>query len=183
MKYGVQREIGKHGGMLNVRFNKAHKIVSMEIMFDVMAFMIQLKQHSEYTDLAVVPNTVQTCKGPFNVPIVMTTAERPYTIVQVNRLWEEMTGWKAEDVVGKSSCAILQGPATEKENLFDLMSDVRYKRPASAILTNYVRGREELFRNYMNVYPLSTDSKVSHYVALTTHFERVDANGSKNYTE
>jgi len=180
---GAKREIIKMG-MLCARFNSAHKIVAIDLMFDVMAFMLQLKQCAVSNAFSVVPNTVQTCVGPFgDKATVMTSAERPYTIVQVNRQWEEMTGWKAEDVVGKLSCKILQGPVTEKENLFDLMSDIRYKRPASAILTNYVRGREELFRNYMNVYPLSTDSKVSHYVALTTHFERVDANGSKNYTE
>jgi len=67
--------------------------------------------------------------------------------------------------------------------LNQLMADIRYKRPSSTSLTNYTRGREKLFRNYMNVYPLSTDSKVSHYVALTIHAEWMDINGCKNSTE
>ncbi len=168
-KFGLQREIGKHSGMLCVRFSKAHKIVSMELMFDVMAFMIQLKQHAEYTDMAVVPNTVQTCKGPFNVPMVMTIAERPYTIVQVNRRWEEMTGWKAEEVVGKSSCAILQGEQTNPRELNKLMHAVRFKHPVFVTLTNHSKGNKHVFRHYMNVYPLSTDSKITHYVAFSLH--------------
>jgi len=180
---GAKREVVKMG-MLCARFNTAHKIVAIDLMFDVMAFMLQLKQSAGASAFSVVPNTVQTCVGPFgNKATVMTSAERPYTIVQVNRQWEEMTGWKAEDVVGKFSCKILQGPRTERKMLNQLMADIRYKRPSSTSLTNYTRGREKLFRNYMNVYPLSTDSKVSHYVALTIHAEWMDINGCKNSTE
>jgi len=180
---GAKREVVKMG-MLCARFNSAHKIVSIDLMFDVMAFMLQLKQSAGASVFSVVPNTVQTCVGPFgNKATVMTSAERPYTIVQVNRQWEEMTGWKAEDVVGKLSCKILQGSRTERNMLNDLMSNIRLKRPACTILTNYCCGRKKLFRNYMNVYPLSTDSKVSHYLALTIHAEWLDDNGCKISTE
>jgi len=172
---GAKREVAKMG-MLCARFNSAHKIVSIDLMFDVMAFMLQLKQSAGSSAFSVVPNTVQTCVGPFgNKPTVMTSAERPYTIVQVNRRWEEMTGWKAEDVVGKVSCKILQGKCTERTLLMELMSNIRYKRSTSAILTNYTRGRRRLFRNFINCYPLSTDSKISHYLALTVHFEWLES--------
>jgi len=168
---GAKRELKKMG-MLCARFNSAHKIVALELMFDVMAFMLQLKQNSGASALAVVPNTVQTCVGPFgNSPMVMTLADRPYTIVQVNSQWEEMTGWKAEDVVGKESCKILQGEKTEHSPIEDLMSSIRYQRPAFSVLTNYTRGRDKVFRNFINLYPLSTDSKITHYVGLTVHIE------------
>jgi PAS domain S-box-containing protein len=168
---GAKREVKKMG-MLCARFNSVHKIVALELMFDVMAFMLQLKQNTGANALAVVPNTVQTCVGPFgNSPMVMTLADRPYTIVQVNSQWEEMTGWKAEDVVGKESCKILQGEKTEHKPVEDLMSSIRYQRPAFSVLTNYTRGRGKMFRNFINLYPLSTDSKITHYVGLTVHIE------------
>lgn len=170
---GARMEVMKQG-MLCCKFNSAHKIIGLELMFDVMAFMLQLKQATGSHEFAVIPNTVQTCQRAFKVPMVMTLAEPPYTIVQVNKLWEEMTGFKAEDVVGKASCRILQGQETSSKSVGDLMSEVRFKRPSAAVLVNYTN-QGKMFRNYMNAYPLSTDSKITHFVALTEHFESVDS--------
>ena len=169
---GARMEVAKQG-MLCAKFNSAHKIIGLELMFDVMAFMLQLKQATGCDSFNVVPNTVQTCQRSFDKPMVMTLAERPYTIVQVNKLWEDMTGYSAEDVVGKTSCRTLQGKETDQKELEKLMTSVRYKRPASAYLVNYNKSGER-FRNHMTLYPLSTDSKITHYVALTTHFEPAD---------
>jgi len=169
---GARMEVSKQG-MLCCKFNSAHKIIGLELMFDVMAFMLQLKQSTGSDSFSVVPNTVQTCQRPFDTPMVMTLAERPYTIVQVNKLWEEVTGYRAEDVVGKASCRELQGQETNRMDVENLMSSVRYKRPASAVLVNYTRSGRR-FRNYLNVYPLSTDSKITHYVGLTVHVDWID---------
>jgi len=180
-QFGTRMEVSKRG-MLCCKFNSAHKITGLELMFDVMAFMLQLKQASGTDTFAVVPNTVQTCQRPFDSPMVMTLAERPYTIVQVNKLWEEMTGWKAEDVVGKASCRILQGQETDRAAAEALISSVRNKHPASFMVANYsCKGRR--FRNYMNVYPLSTDSKITHYVGLTCHLDWIDKSHSSNHKE
>lgn len=172
---GARMEVAKQG-MLCCKFNSAHKIVGLELMFDVMAFMLQLKQAAGSDSFSVVPNTVQTCQRSFDKPMVMTLAERPYTIVQVNQLWEQMTGYGAEDVVGKASCRILQGQETDRTVVESLMLDVRFKRPSSAMLMNYTRSGKR-FRNYLNVYPLSTDSKITHYVALTSHVDMIDVPG------
>ena len=168
---GSKQEV-KKVGMLCARFNSAHKIVVIELMFDVMAFMLQLKQSARASTFTVIPNTVQTCVAPFgNYPMVITLADRPYTIVQVNEHWEEMTGWKAEDVVGKHSCKILQGVETEKAILDDMMSNIRYQRPAYTVLTNYCQDGRGKFCNFMNFYPLSTDSKITHFVGFTIHID------------
>eukprot|EP00545_Synedropsis_sp_CCMP1620_P004782 CAMPEP_0119010292 /NCGR_PEP_ID=MMETSP1176-20130426/4911_1 /TAXON_ID=265551 /ORGANISM="Synedropsis recta cf, Strain CCMP1620" /LENGTH=806 /DNA_ID=CAMNT_0006962927 /DNA_START=930 /DNA_END=3351 /DNA_ORIENTATION=+ len=170
---GARMEVAKQG-MLCCKFNSAHKIIGLELMFDVMAFMLQLKQAAGSHEFAVVPNTVQTCQRAFKLPMVMTLAERPYTIVQVNKLWEEMTGYKAEDVVGRESCRVLQGQETDRKGIEKLMSEVRFKRPAYAVIKNYTKPGK-VFRNYMNVYPLSTDSKITHYVAFTDHAETINS--------
>lgn len=177
-EYGARMEVSKQG-MLCCKFNSAHKIVNIELMFDVMAFMLQIKQATGTDTFAVVPNTVQTCQRPFDTPMIMTNAERPYTIIQVNKLWEEMTGHKAENVVNKASCRILQGSETDQKSLGKLMSEVRFKRPVSGTILNYTQSGRG-FRNFMLLYPLSTDSKITHYLGLTTHIEWLDSGVSSH---
>ena len=175
---GARMEVAKQG-MLCCKFNSAHKIIGLELMFDVMAFMLQLKQAAGSDAFSVVPNTVQTCQRTFDKPMVMTLAERPYTIVQVNKLWEDMTGFKAEDVVGRASCRVLQGQETDRATLEALMNAVRFKRSASGLLVNYTKTGKR-FRNFMTFYPLSTDSKITHYVSLTTHVDFIDVVGNNS---
>jgi PAS domain S-box-containing protein len=171
---GARMEVAKQG-MLCCKFNSAHRITGLEIMFDVMALMLQLKQAAGSESFSVIPNTVQTCQRSFDKPMVMTLAEGPYTIVQVNQQWENMTGYKAEEVVGKASCSVLQGPMTNKGALQELMNEVRFKRAASVMLMNYTKDGEQ-FRNFIVVFPLSTDSRITHYLALTSFMERVNDN-------
>jgi PAS domain S-box-containing protein len=173
---GARMEVAKQG-MLCCKFNSAHRITGLELMFDVMALMLQLKQAAGSESFSVIPNTVQTCQRSFDKPMVMTLAEGPYTIVQVNQLWENMSGYKAEEVVGKTSCGILQGPLTDKSSLQELMSEVRFKRAASVMLVNYTKNGER-FRNFIVVFPLGTDSRITHYLALTSYFERLEGDGS-----
>mmetsp|Transcript_20740 Transcript_20740/g.25684 ORF Transcript_20740/g.25684 Transcript_20740/m.25684 type:complete len:390 (-) Transcript_20740:223-1392(-) len=168
---GARSEVCKKG-MLCCKFNSAHRIVSLELMFDVMAFMLQLKQSCGNDSFCVVPNTVRTCQRVFQEPMVITMAEYPYTIVQVNQNWEEMTGYKAEEVVGKHSCNILQGNATNGNSVRELMQDVMFKRPAMAQFVNYTKTADK-FHHHLSVYPLSSDSKITHCLGLTMHYRPV----------
>ncbi|KAG7337018.1 PAS domain S-box containing protein [Nitzschia inconspicua] len=164
---GARMEVAKQG-MLCCKFNSAHKIIGLELMFDVMALMLQLKQAAGSDTFSVVPNTVQTCQRSFDKPMVMILAEEPYTIVQVNKLWEEMTGYKAEEVVGKTSHRILEGEQTDHNAVEVLMNEIRFKRPASAMILQYKKSGER-FRNFFLAYPLSTDSRITHYLIFTSH--------------
>jgi hypothetical protein len=65
----ARMEVAKQG-MLCWKFNSAHKIIGLELMFDVMAFMLQLKQGSGSEGFTVIPNTVQTCQKLFDKPMV-----------------------------------------------------------------------------------------------------------------
>ena len=167
MQFGAKTEVAKQG-MLCCKFNSSHKIVGLELMFDVMAFMLQLKQAAGTESFSVIPNTVQTCQRTFDRPVVMTLADPPYTIMQVNKLWEDMTGYTAEEVVGKASCTILQGQETDRKGIEVMMEEIRYKRPASATLVNY-RKTGQVFWNFIQVFPLSTDSRITHYLGITDH--------------
>jgi PAS domain S-box-containing protein len=169
VQMGSKIEVTKQG-MLCCRFNSSHKIVGMELMFDVMAFMLQLKQADGTDGFSVIPNTVQTCQRTFDKPVVMTLADPPYTIVQVNKLWEEMTGYNAEQVVGKASCGILQGNKTIRKAVEDMMQEVRFKRPVSSTLINFKKSGE-VFRNFLLLFPLSTDSRITHYLGITNFYD------------
>mmetsp|Transcript_70126 Transcript_70126/g.203362 ORF Transcript_70126/g.203362 Transcript_70126/m.203362 type:complete len:921 (-) Transcript_70126:138-2900(-) len=166
---GAKMEVAKQG-MLCCKFNSAHKIIGLELMFDVMALMLQLKQAAGSDTFSVIPNTVQTCQRSFDKPMVMTLAEEPYTIVQVNKLWEEMTGYTAEEVVGKTSCSILEGEETKASAVEGLMNEIRFKRPASAMVVRYKKSGEK-YRDFFLSYPLSTDSRITHYLHLSSHVD------------
>jgi PAS domain S-box-containing protein len=177
---GARMEVAKQG-MLCCKFNSAHKIIGLELMFDVMALMLQLKQSAGSDTFSVIPNTVQTCQRSFDKPMVMTLAEEPYTIVQVNKLWEDMTGYKAEQVVGKASCRILEGEETDSTAVEGLMNEIRFKRPASAMVLHYKKSGDR-FRNFFLNYPLSTDSRITHYLSLSSHIDTVMAGKTPNET-
>mmetsp|Transcript_1668 Transcript_1668/g.4313 ORF Transcript_1668/g.4313 Transcript_1668/m.4313 type:complete len:568 (-) Transcript_1668:166-1869(-) len=164
---GAQMEVSKQG-MLCCKFNSAHKIVGLELMFDVMALMLQLKQAAGSDTFSVIPNTVQTCQRSFDSPMVMILADEPYTIVQVNKLWEEMSGYKAEEVVGRTSCRILEGGQTDANAVEIFMDEIRFKRPTSAMILHY-KSSHERFKNFFTAYPLSSDSRITHYLIFTSH--------------
>jgi len=168
---GARNEVAKQG-MLCCKFNSAHKIIGLELMFDVMALMLQLKQAAGSDTFSVIPNTVQTCQRSFDKPMMMILAEEPYTIVQVNKLWEDMSGYKAEDVVGKTSNRILEGEQTDSNAVEVLMNEIRFKRPASAMILHYKKTGER-FHDFFLAYPLSTDSRITHYLIFTTHVGHV----------
>jgi hypothetical protein len=186
-KSGSNTELQQRG-MLICKFNSAHKIVSVEIMFDVMAFMLQVKMalgFDNFNDI-VIPNTVQTCgQKVYDYPMVITSASRPYTIVQVNDRWEKLTGYTRHEVVGNRSCSILQGVKSNMNNDNDadasanrteldlLMGPVLFQRPSCAMLTNYTKSGRR-YRQYVSIYPLSTDSNISHYFGLTTYVQWLD---------
>lgn len=164
---GARMEVSKQG-MLCCKFNSSHKIVGIELMFDVMALMLQLKQAAGSETFSVIPNTVQTCQRSFDSPMVMVLADEPYTIVQVNKLWEDMSGYKADEVVGRTSCRVLEGGQTDLNAVEVFMDEIRFKRPTSAMILHYKKNGQR-FKNFFTAYPLSTDSRITHYLMFTSH--------------
>lgn len=166
---GAKAELSKQG-MLSCKFNGAHKITSLEFSFDVMAFMLQLKRAAGTDSFAVVPNTVQTCQHAFNdKPMVLTMAHPPYTIIQVNEQWEQLTGYSSAEVVGRTSCRILQDPNhTQRSVLHSLLTEVRHQRATFVTITNR-RKDGSLFDHCLAVFPLSAESRNTYAVGFSIH--------------
>lgn len=83
------------------------------------------------------------------------------------------------EVVGKRSCSILQqsnsssdassasSRSRNRKDMNQLMGPVLFQRPSCAMVVNYTKtGRR--YWQYVTIYPLSTDSNVTHYFGLTT---------------
>ena len=100
--------------------------------------------------------------------------------------WENLTGYKKHEIVGKRSCSILQqsngssdasasSRSRNRKDMNQLMGPVLFQRPSCAMVVNYTKtGRR--FRQYVTIYPLSTDSNVTHYFGLTTFVQWLGQN-------
>jgi len=79
-----------------------------------------------------------------------------------------MSGYKADEVVGRTSCRILEGGQTDANAVEVFMDEIRFKRPTSAMILHYKKSRDR-FKNFFTAYPLSTDSRITHYLIFTSH--------------
>ena len=78
-------------GMVHAKFSPNHKLIRLELSYDVMCFMQQLRRASGKRYFEVVPNTVasavEDCDDPNDDSArIITLASPPYTIVKVSRV-------------------------------------------------------------------------------------------------
>lgn len=86
-------------------------------------------------------------------------------IVYVNEAFTKMTGYTAEEVIGKTP-RILQGPKTDAAELKKLSDAIRNWQPHEATLLNYKKNGEE-FWIHMSINPVADASGwFTHFVAI-----------------
>lgn len=73
-------------------------------------------------------------------------------IVYVNRSFLDMTGYEADEVLGRN-CRFLQGPDTDPDRIDELRQAVRQRRPVAVELRNY-RKDGSTFWNEVHVSPV-----------------------------
>jgi PAS domain S-box-containing protein len=88
-----------------------------------------------------------------------------HPIVYVNEPFLEMTGYPADEVLGRN-CRFLQGPGTDPARVDELRSAVAEERPVTVELLNY-RKDGSAFWNQLHITPVRDgDGQVVHFVGL-----------------
>ena len=97
--------------------------------------------------------------------IMITKAEPGYPIVYVNDAFSEMTGYSAEDIVGKSP-AILQGPKTDRAVLDRLGQTLSEGGLFHDEAINYRKDGSEFVMEW-KIVPIRNEKEItSHYLAI-----------------
>ncbi len=112
---------------------------------------------------------LQTCVAHLNDVVLITEyhPEEPnrLNIVFVNPAFERMTGYRSEQVLGKSP-RLLQGPKTSRVELDRIREAVRLARPIRAELINYHQNGEEYWIEIDIVPITNADGVTTHLAAV-----------------
>jgi len=116
-----------------------------------------------------------------NDSVVITSAEpinRPGpNILYVNEAFTRMTGWQAEEVIGKNP-RILQGPKTDRPTLNRIRQALESRQPIVVELLNYRKDRSEFWVELSIVPVLNRNGQYTHWVAIqreVTHRKQLEA--------
>jgi PAS domain S-box-containing protein len=97
--------------------------------------------------------------------IVITTAEPGYPMVYVNAAFCEMTGYRPEEIMGKSP-SILQGPLTDSEVLERLNQDIAHDRIFHGRAVNYRKDGSTFLMEWKIIPIHREDGQITHYLAI-----------------
>ena len=149
-------------GMLRAHFSSRNKIASMELVYDAMGFMQQLERSSGNDGTAqIVPGSLEMALTPsVNESRVITTAQAPFLIVNVNDVWTRTTGYTQMEVEGEEYLKLLEGEGTlhaAKERSgrpAHKLEDVAKGRPACSSNIHYDKEGKD-FIEFVCSYPLT----------------------------
>jgi PAS domain-containing protein len=157
-------------GMLRASFSTRNKIQGVEMVYDAMGFMQQLERASGKEGSAhIIPGSLEMVLSPNTTDaLIITLAEPPFLIVNVNELWTRMTGYTQMEVEGREYLSLIEGDGTVPEaadrlgrpkHRFDEVANGR-----SACSTNIHYDKEgKDFIEFVCSYPLTNASnEVTH---------------------
>ena len=145
-------EFCERAALLEIRVLLAHALGHLGYEAD---FLAQHPLHPPNEIVQALPRTIEEARQLTNHAIVVTTAQRPYTIMYVNQAWVDLCGFTADEAYRKTF-DIIQGPesdtqlagATVKRCLGTL-------RPQEIYLINYTKQKNR-FINHLAIRPLMT---------------------------
>lgn len=85
VQFGSRCELSVHG-MLKVTFSSYNKIIYVELSFDVMSVMQQIRRASNRNDFQVIPNTPALALESCREPRVILEGSHPYNILFTNQV-------------------------------------------------------------------------------------------------
>ncbi|KAL3920072.1 MAG: hypothetical protein SGILL_003442 [Bacillariaceae sp.] len=104
-------------GMLRGHFSSTNKLLSMEMIYDAMGFMQQLERASGSELMAqIIPGSLEMALSPGSAECrVITLAEAPFRIVNVNEAWTKLTKYTQMEVEGSELFSLLDPPSTDDQ--------------------------------------------------------------------
>jgi hypothetical protein len=101
-------------GMFRAHFSERNKLKSVEMVYDSMGFMQQLERASGSERSAqIIPGSLEMALSPSSTEArVITLAEPPFLIVNVNEVWTRLTKYTQMEVEGRDLLALLDGERT-----------------------------------------------------------------------
>jgi hypothetical protein len=148
-------------GMLRGEFSSRNKLVSLEMIYDSMGLMQQLERCSGSELMAqIIPGSLEMALSP--VPYecrVITLAEPPYLIINVNEAWSKLTKYTQLDAEGAElftilDCASRGGSGSQSSNPPHNLQEVSEGRCKCSTRFHYDKDDRE-FVDFMCSYPLT----------------------------
>jgi hypothetical protein len=149
-------------GMLRAHFSARNKLQCLELVYDAMGFIQQLERASGSTlPLSSIPGSLSVALSPKgHHALVITLAEPPYAIINVNEVWTRVTGYTQLDCEGTGYLELLEGDATiaEAKNRpgkpAHLIDRVAKGQPACSTNIHYDKNGRD-FIEFVCSYPLT----------------------------
>lgn len=170
-------------GMLRTHFSSRNKLKSVEMVYDAMGFMQQLERASGNEGSAhIIPGSLEMALSPNTTDaLLITLAEPPFLIVNVNELWTRMTGYTQMEVEGREYLSLVEGEGTVPEagdragKPKHKLEDVAMGRCACSTNIHYDKqGRD--FIEFVCSYPLTNASnEVTHLLHVCKELPSVHA--------
>mmetsp|Transcript_21117 Transcript_21117/g.29051 ORF Transcript_21117/g.29051 Transcript_21117/m.29051 type:complete len:360 (-) Transcript_21117:331-1410(-) len=167
-------------GMLQCQFDRFNKIVTIEMMFDVMGYMQQIQRASEISpESSIVPNTLDMALQTSKEAQAIVNAKAPYQVLHVNDAWTCCNGYSQSEAEGCSLVKVLQSYDYQSEIINKAAAECAMGRPGSTLYISmpstlsganvkYTSVSPQLF--YIKICPLTADTDVvSHILATIVH--------------
>lgn len=119
-------------------------------------------------DSSVYANLFKTALDNSFESVLITEGNAPqggYPIVYVNQAFTDMTGYSADEIIGKSP-AILQGPKTDATVLNRLASDLSAGRAFHGQAVNYRKDGSEFTLEWKVIPVENAQGEVTHLISV-----------------
>lgn len=152
-------------GMIRCQFNEENKIIAVEMVFDVMAFLQQIQRATIIQPATnILPNTLAVALQASKEARCIVKAEIPSPVIHVNDAWTKLNGYSQFDTEGKSLFEILEVVDSQQEHFYAMLAECADGFPTSSVL---VKKGHELSLFYLKLSPLTSEGdQISHILVV-----------------
>eukprot|EP01035_Chromulina_nebulosa_P018341 gene18341-24032_t len=152
-------------------FSPSNKLLSLEISYDVMSFMQQLRRCCSKHEFQVVPNTVGIAQERSSEARIVIESFAPFLVTYVNKDWCDMYGYERDTIMYKSCLSFLSHEETDSYNIKPSNNDIPISNSSSDVKT-----RKELTEKFVNVVNTGIPSVNIVYVQVDSDSTTTTAN-------